>query len=103
MKRREIRTTIGRQIGSWIAYFIDQLFGHRCYSDSAACAGVFGYYERSVRFGFYDWIADVIQRRNGFPIDLAIAAAALCAALNGVAGNDARGEFVPLVRMPSKF
>src|SRR5258708_34678435 len=70
--------------------------------DAAAGAGVFGDDEGAIGLSFDDGIADVGHVGNVLPVDLAIAAGALGAALDDVAGDGSGGEFIPIGRAPAE-
>src|SRR5271165_2547502 len=57
-------------------------------------------YERAIRFGFDDGIADVREIGHVLPACGAVSAGTLRAALDDVAGNDSRRETIPIVRFP---
>ena len=59
--------------------------------------------EGAVGLGFNDRITDVVEVRDGVPIDLAVSAGGLRAALDAVSGDGSGGELVPIVGLPSEF
>ena len=69
---------------------------------AAAGARMLGDDERAVGAGLDDRIADVGEVGNLPPVVQAVAAGALRAALDDVAGDDAGGEAVPVVGAPSR-
>ena len=69
---------------------------------ASAGGRVFGNDERAVRLGFHDGIADVGHVGNVLPVDLTVAARALRAALDDVAGDGSGGEFVPIGGAPAE-
>ena len=103
MNGGEIGDAIRRDVFARIAHFVEQLLFDRCDGDAPAGARVLGEAERPVGLGFDDRIADVGQIRNRFPIHLAISAGPLRAAFDGVPGDGAGREPVPIVGLPPEF
>ena len=94
---------VGRDVRVRVAHLVDELLRHRRHRDPAAGVGMLVDHERSVVVAFDDRIADVGEIGNRLPVVEAVAARALRAALDDVAGDDAGGEAVPVVGLPAEL
>src|SRR5471030_2288564 len=97
----EIGDAIGRDVILRIAQLVEQLFLDAVGVDAASRGGVFGDAETAVGFGLDDGVADVRHVGDGLPIHLAVAAGALRAALDDVAGDGSSGQFIVVVGLPA--
>src|SRR5205807_9859802 len=99
---REVRYHVGGDVRARVAHLVDQLLGHGVNRDDTACAGMLGDGQRTVRASFHDRIPDVRQVGNRSPVVEAVAPRTLRAALDDVAGDDSRGEPIPIVVGPAE-
>src|SRR5262249_37025994 len=79
-----------------------ELLFYRVDGDAPTGGGVFRDDETAIGLGLDDRVADVGQVGDGLPIDLAVAARALRAALDNVSGDRPGSELVELVRLPAE-
>ena len=101
--RREVGDDVGRDVRVRIAHLVHELLGHRRDRDPAAGVRMLVDDERAVGVAFDDRIADVREVGNVLPIVEAVAARALRAAFDDVAGDDSRGESIPVVAGPAEL
>src|SRR5205085_5160961 len=101
--RREVGDAIGRDVLARVAHLVKQLLFDRRDGDAPAGAFVLGYHEGAVGLRLDDRVTDVGEVGNGLPVDQAIAAGTLRAALDRVPGNRPCGQQVPGVGGPFEF
>src|SRR5690606_16033315 len=99
---REIGDDVGRDVLPRVAHFVEELLGDGADADPAAGPVVLGDDEGAVGRGLDDRVADVVQVGDRLPVEEAVAAGRLGAALVDVAGHDAGGEPVDVVRRPAE-
>src|SRR5205807_6086876 len=56
MNAVEVGDAVGRDVASWIAYFVEKLFGHAGNGHTASSARMSGNNKCAVGFGFNNWI-----------------------------------------------
>ena len=93
--RREVGDDVGRDVRVRIAHLVHELLGDRRHGDAPAGARMLVTTNEPSARAFDDRVADVREIGNVAPVVQAVAAGALRAALDDVAGDDARGERDP--------
>jgi hypothetical protein len=100
-RRGEVGDDVGRDVRARVAHLVHELLLHRAHGDRAARAGMLRHDERAVGERFEHRIADARPVAHVAPVG-EVAARALRAALDDVAGDDARGKPIPVVGRPAE-
>ena len=98
----EVADHVRENIGARVADFVEHLLAHRGRGHQAAGAGRFGDHERAVLVALGDREAHVVKVRHLAPVG-EVAAGALGAAFDHMAGQGALGELVVVVVGPFEF
>ena len=99
----EIRAAIRRQVGPGVAQFVEQLFLDDGRRHPPAGSGMFGHDETAVGTRLDDGKADIRHIGYRLPVERAVPAGALRAALDDVSGDGSGGQAVPIVRQPAEL
>src|SRR5258707_6600191 len=93
---------IRRDVAMRVAELVEKLLLYGIQRHAAAGRWVLGYDEAAIRFRLHDRVSDVGHVWNRLPVDLAVAAGTLRAALDDVAGDCAGRELVVFFRGPAE-